>query len=330
MSLQIVTFDASHLDDAGAVLARRQARLREAEPALPDRFTDPQHARELVAAALAAPESRGVAALLDGRLVAYLLGAPRYEPIWNRAAWSPVEGQALDPDVDADLMRDVYAAWAPHWVERGFFLHYVHAPAADRPLLDAWSNLNFGRMQAHAIRDLHEPMAATPAARGFEIRRIGPEDADSISPLYDLIARHQVLSPAYAITLPERYAAFPADYAEDIAEPGSHYWAAFEDDRPVGLAGFYETEPALMTPDGAWELGAAMTAPDARGRGIQRALLDAGFAAAHDAGARHSITDWRTANLLSSRTWTALGYRPTHFRLHRAIDPRVAWAGRAG
>jgi GNAT superfamily N-acetyltransferase len=85
-----------------------------------------------------------------------------------------------------------------------------------------------------------------------------------------------------------------------------------------------------MTPDGAWELGAAMTAPDARGRGIQRALLDAGFAAAREAGARHSITDWRTANLLSSRSWTAFGYRPTHFRLHRAVDPRVAWAGRPG
>ena len=329
MSLQIVTFDESHLDDAAAVLARRQARLREAEPALPQRFTDPHHARELVAAALAAPESHGVVALLDGRLVAYLLGAPRYEPIWNRAAWSPVEGQALDPGIDADLMRDVYAAWAPHWVERGFFLHYVHAPAHDGQLLDAWSDLNFGRMQAHAVRDLDERLEA-PADPAFEIRCIGPEDADGIAPLYDLIARHQVLAPAYAITLPERYAAFPADYTEDIADAGSHYWVAFEGERPIGLAGFYETEPAVMTPDGAWELGAAMTAPAARGRGVQRALLRAGFAAAREAGARHSITDWRTANLLSSRSWTALGYRPTHFRLHRAIDPRVAWAGRAG
>jgi hypothetical protein len=257
MSLQIVTFDESHLDDAAAVLARRQARLREAEPALPQRFTDPHHARELVAEALAAPESHGVVAILDGRLVAYLLGAPRYEPIWNRAAWSPVEGQALDPGIDADLMRDVYAAWAPHWVERGFFLHYVHAPAHDGQLLDAWSDLNFGRMQAHAVRDLDERVEA-PADPAFEIRCIGPEDAEGIAPLYDLIARHQVLAPAYAITLPERYAAFPADYAEDIADPGSHYWVAFEGERPIGLAGFYETEPAVMTPDGAWELGAAL------------------------------------------------------------------------
>ncbi len=255
------------------------------------------------------------------------MGTPRHEPIWNRAAWSPVEGQAADPGIHPDVVRDVYAAWAPHWVERGFFAHYVLVPAAAEGVIGTWFDLNFGKMQAHAVRatdvaDLSDPHSGPE----LELRRIGAGDEDLIRPLHDLIARHQVASPAFAITLPERYAKFAADFAEDLADPGSRYWVAFEHDRPIGLAGFYDAAPGVTTPDGAWELGVAMTAPDARGRGVQRALLREGLSAAREAGAGHCITDWRTANLLSSRSWTALRFRPVHYRLHRAIDPRVAWA----
>lgn len=31
------------------------------------------------------------------------------------------------------------------------------------------------------------------------------------------------------------------------------------------------------------------------------------------------VTDWRMTNLSASRAWPALGFRPTFFRLHRAI-----------
>jgi hypothetical protein len=42
------------------------------------------------------------------------------------------------------------------------------------------------------------------------------------------------------------------------------------------------------------------------------------------------VTDWRTASLLAHRAWTALGYVPTHHRLHRHVDERVAWANGRG
>jgi len=32
-----------------------------------------------------------------------------------------------------------------------------------------------------------------------------------------------------------------------------------------------------------------------------------------------AVTDWRATNLLSSRAWPALGYRPTFLRLHRLL-----------
>ena len=57
-----------------------------------------------------------------------------------------------------------------------------------------------------------------------------------------------------------------------------------------------------------------------------RALVAAGFAAAREAGATHAVTDWRTASLPTHRSWTALGFQPLYYRLHRHIDERVAWA----
>ena len=40
---------------------------------------------------------------------------------------------------------------------------------------------------------------------------------------------------------------------------------------------------------------------------------------ARDAGYPTVVTDWRETNLLSSRAWPRLGFRPLFRRLHRAI-----------
>ena len=95
----------------------------------------------------------------------------------------------------------------------------------------------------------------------------------------------------------------------------------------LALASFYAADPGPMVPHAAWELSVAMARPEARRRGLARALLATGFAAARDAGATHCIADWRTAALPTHRAWTALGFQPTHYRLHRHVDERIARAG---
>jgi GNAT superfamily N-acetyltransferase len=170
-----------------------------------------------------------------------------------------------------------------------------------------------------------------PDPAGFTVRRASPADLDLIGPLIPLIATWLVRSPTYAIALPEHFRTWRDSYAEELADPAAHYWIAEEGGAAIGLAGFYSADPGVMVPDGAWYLADAKTAEAARGRGVMRALIAAGFAEARASGARDCITDWRTASLATHRTWSALGFRPTDFRLHRHIDERIAWAdGRAG
>jgi GNAT superfamily N-acetyltransferase len=322
-ALEVLPFTGEHLDAAAELLAHRQRGLRSLRPELPAAYAEAASCRELLSTLLDRDESHGVVAGTGTGIGAYLLGFPRYEPIWGRACWSPIEGQAYDTAAGPDVMRDLYAVWSRHFVDRGFFRQYVYAPADDPALLDTWFLTGFGKMQAQAVRDLDlDP----PSGASFTLRRVTGDDLDFIEPLLGLIATGLVKSPAYAIALPEWFAELRRDYAEELANPASLYWLAEEDGQAIGLAGFAAAEPGVMVPDGAWYLQDAKTAPTARGQGVMRALVAAGFAEARASGAQTCVTDWRTASLPAHRTWTALGFRPTDFRMHRQIDERIAWA----
>ena len=144
--------------------------------------------------------------------------------------------------------------------------------------------------------------------------------------LFPLVGRALMKPPAYAIQLPEVWSVVGADDAE-LAEPEARHWVAIgEDGRALALASFYDPEPGPLVPPRSTELSFAMTRPEERGRGLMRALTAAGFAEAREAGATHAVTDWRTASLPTHRSWIALGFEPLHYRLHRHIDERIAWA----
>jgi GNAT superfamily N-acetyltransferase len=64
-----------------------------------------------------------------------------------------------------------------------------------------------------------------------------------------------------------------------VGRPGRRHFMAFDRDKPVGTAAIYM--------EGAWaEFGYATVLPEARGRGIQAALIAARVRAAHESGCR--------------------------------------------
>jgi hypothetical protein len=71
--------------------------------------------------------------------------------------------------------------------------------------------------------------------------------------------------------------------------------------------------------DGSSFLGFAVTDPAVRGTGAGLKLTQASFAWAREQGYDTMTIDWRVTNLLSSRFWSARGFRPTFFRLHRLV-----------
>jgi len=324
--LEITEIRPEHIPAAAELLAARQDRLRAVRPELPEAFTHAAACQPVLEGLLAKPGSHGVVALDEsGRMEAYLIGWHRTEEIWGRAAWSPIDGSALRAGFDAERIRDLYAVWAEHFVQRGIYRHYVHAAADDQELQAAWFRTGFGQMQAHATREIPADIQG-PKDTPFTIRKAEPADADLLEPIFPIIPAALMRPPAYAISPPERFETVRADYESDLGDPQAHYWLAEENGIALGLVGFWEPEPEPMIPDGATEMATAMTLPSARGRGVIRALVETAWADARSRGIGWAITDWRTASLPTHRSWVALGYRPLYYRLHRHIDERVAWA----
>jgi len=328
---EIVPFDREHLADASVLVSSRHARLRASEGALPDRWCDPAQARTLVDAAFTADGATGVAAIADGRVNGFLIGAPRFDPPWDRSAWVEMAGHAVVED-QADLARDLFAAWSKEILSSlGIVRYLVNVPAADPSAIDAWHQLDFGQMHAYGLRSSDARDLGPPAA-GLRIRRATSDDAGIMRATSEVIWREQVGPPSWSPITPERIAGLRADYVEELVAEDGLVWIAEDavSGEALGVTVSYRLDPDLDVPDDNMKLASTTTFPAARRRGVARALLRTVLDHAASVGAGWCVTDWRTSSLLASRAWPALGFRRTRIRLERRIDERITWADGRG
>ena len=316
----IVDLADEHLDDAAALLAARHRAQRAAEPGLDPAYEDPAAARAEIDAVRARDGASGVAALACGRVAGFLLGAPLEETTWGPNVWVPAAGHAV---TEPELVRDLYATAAERWVTDGRTSHYAIVPATDASLVDAWFRLGFGHQHVHAIRDVPQADAGTPA-NGITIRRPRRDDLDVLARLDLALPEHQLLSPVFSRTPIPALEQVRAELDEDFDDERFTTFVAEHDGEVIGAATgcaieVSSTHTSLTLPRGAAFLGFASVLPESRGAGAGRLLGERVLAWAREAGYGTIVTDWRMTNLTSSRTWPRLGFRPTFYRLFRGI-----------
>jgi GNAT superfamily N-acetyltransferase len=317
--VQIVAFADEHLDEAARLLADRHVRHRQTEPLLSARFEHPADARRELDKAWGAENASGAAAVHGDRLVGYLVGAPRPNPVWGANTRVEAAGHAVQ---DAEAVRDLYAAAAARWVEEGRPRHSVVVPAFDAELLDAWWRLCFGQQHAHGLREV-PPETTVAVPDGFEIR--APR-ADEIEHLVDLdlaLPEHQRRSPVFGGIEWTREES-RQEWLETLATADEQIFIGSFEGRPVACWAVVPPERSnehrgLLLPDRACFLGFAATLPEFRGSGIGVALTAAALSWAAVEGYEAMITDWRVTNLLSSRFWPKRGFRVSYLPLYRSI-----------
>jgi GNAT superfamily N-acetyltransferase len=316
VTLEVRPFGEEDMAAAAVLLADRHRRHRAAEPLLPAAYEAPAAARAEIEALWHAPGTTGAAAVRDGRLVGYLLGAPRDERIWAQNVWVEPAGHAADEPED---VRDLYAAVAQAWVDGGRTRHFALVPATDVGLVDAWFRLSFGQQQAHATREV-DAGARWPT----EVRKAEPRDVDALVELEPVLPAVQERAPTFAFRLaPDDPDEVRADIEQEVANPAVGLFVAEAEDRVVGSFLMCPVEMSsivgLCRPPGGCYLAWAATLPSVRGSGVGLALMQAADAWAHEAGYSVMTIDWRVANLLASRFWLRRGFRPTFLRLSRSI-----------
>ena len=339
MSPEIIPFHEGLLPQAAELMARRHARDRAALPLLPARFESPRVALSAVRDIWHRDWARGVGVMGDGRLLGYLIGEMKFDTLRGRHAWVSLPGHALADDAPPELYGDLYAAIGPEWLRAGAFDHYVMAPAGDAAALAIWFSLSFGQEQCHALRALAAPLPEAADVPGVRLRLATRTDRDAmVEEMSPILRAHLVGPPVWGAALPEYIGPLREGFAEMLADDTVRVWLAEETAAPAGDAveprilgyqAYYPASPAddnPMVPERAVLLEVAATRPDARGRGIGRALTQAGLADAAARGHAVCIADWRTTNLEAHRFWPRLGFRPAVYRLTRKVDPRIAWA----
>ena len=320
---EILPFTDEHLADAGRLLADRHRRHRTAQPLLDPRFEEPEVATAEVAALWKSDHASGAVAVRGGEVVAYLLGAPKDDPMWGPNLWVESAGMATGTDpADGEVMRDLFGVAAARWVDEGRTAHYVLVPAYDEHLVRAWFRLGFGHQHTHALRT---NLGTAPEVRpGLTIRPAARDDIPALALLETELPRHQGRSPCFSAGHLATVEEARQEWEEDWGDPDFPTWVAEHDGEVVGSAvgcalSKSSSNNGLIRPAHAGFLGFAAVLPEARGLGAGRALGETVMHWSGEAGYDCVATDWRQTNLLSSRAWPALGFEPTFLRLHRTI-----------
>jgi GNAT superfamily N-acetyltransferase len=316
----IVPFSEEHLEGAAALLAERHRAQRLVEPGLDPRYEEPSAARAEIDALRRVDGASGVAAVAAGDVLGFVLGAPK-NASWGPNVWVEPAGHAA---TQAELVRDLYAAAAERWVAEGRTSHYAIVPATDPALVDAWFRVGFGHQHVHAIQETPSATTTRPAPPGVDLRRPRRDDLDALARLEVALSEHQVLSPVFSPLPVPTVEDARAEYEADFDEPRFTTFVVERDGEVIGSAvgcalEVSSSHTSLARPSGAAFLGFAAVFPEERGSGAGRLLAEAVLAWAREAGYPTVVTDWRMTNLLASRTWPRLGFRPTFFRLFRAI-----------
>jgi GNAT superfamily N-acetyltransferase len=252
----------------------------------------------------------GAGAVRDGRFAGRLVAALSESEVRGRHAWASLVDHGIAEGEDPSLYRDLYAIAGQAWVEAEHLDHYIVVPA-DRAVLDAWYGLSFAQQQVHAKLDLRPVEARDPAE--FAVRLGGADDLEIAMRLAYVIFDHQAKGPTWAGAPAPAEEEARASYAKYLADPDVAYFVAERDGEPLGhLAIERESDDTVY-------LDIAATLPESRGLGVGTALTDAALSWAYEHGYRTCATDWRSANLVSSRFWERRGFVPTAYRLFRSI-----------
>ena len=250
----------------------------------------------------------------NGTVIGYLVGSPR-APSWGPNVWVEGAGHAYAPG-EVEVLRDLYASLAADWVAAGITSHYAVVPASDPDLVETWSRVGFGQQHTHAIRETPGPDQRWTTPPGIVIRRAERRDIAALGRLDLVLEEHQRESPVFSRIPLTTIEDAVNEWEEGFEDQRFTTFVAEHDGLVVGSAvGCSIVESSehhgIVRPDGAGFLGFAAVVPEARGLGAGRALGEAILGWARDEGYETVVTDWRETNLLSSRTWPRLGFRPT-------------------
>jgi len=281
-------------------------------------LSDPGAAMKAATAAVGS--GPGVAAFDGSTLVGYLIGPLPRVP-GSMTSRLGAAHHAARPDGIRTIYWEMYAAVASHLIAAGCTYHSLPVLAGQRAAVDALVELGFGVDQIDGIL----PVAQEGVAQSAGLVRVATaSDLDRVVELaLELVKFHAgppMFQPALVDLAAIRHGAEVA-----LTDDRSCVVVAEDAGEVVAMA---QAGPSSAYPDAA-DIGMNIVTASARSGGVGTAMVNfvRSWAATRDY--HYCTVGWSSGNLLSDAFYRSRGFAPVRFRLHRRIDPRVAWANEA-
>jgi GNAT superfamily N-acetyltransferase len=322
LALIVERLDDVTVEAAGALVAREHDAARRIRPELPASYASAEACTAVLRGLLDGGYG-GVVAMDAGRALAVMTGMVRDNPVVGRYVRIPADGFAVDPDL-ADPTRalvSMYRELAPRFVAAGVPRHYLTHVALPS-LWEALSDLGFARDAVYAV----QPAAPRRGSTAVQVHIAGVEELETVARLSLVEVRHRSTPPIYGPP-DSRSVADMLELHRAFHDEGAVHLLASLDGQDAGLLTVALTSPApRLCPDAQPYIGPTATLPEARGRGVGRALVDAALDWAHRHGYRWVSVDFQPSNPLSRPFWLGAGFRPTGYAAMRIIEspPRAA------
>ena len=331
MKTEIAAFTEDMIPEAAGLLAQRHARNRQALPLLPPRFAEPQVAEKAVRAVWEKKLKHGYAAFCDGKMSAYLIGEHMVNP-WGRCGYVYLPGYALAQGEEPSILQDLYVRLGDAWTKHGVFSHAAYISAADRPIIEAFFDLGFGKERVDALLDLRTLEIPQPdAPDGVSVRIAGKGDNHHLGSVSHLIMDALACAPYWHPVPPEDYLELKEGWSELADDEEWTVWMALEDGKALGTVGFrpeWEEDEQMLAAPHTLYLSVAATLPEERGSGIANLLTWRGLEHGRKNGYEICYTNWISPNLLASRYWPRFGFGDVAYRLSKRVNPMIAWTRR--
>lgn len=238
-------------------------------------------------------------ATLVGHLYGVVLDGPR-----GRDAWTGPDGWSGDARVIGALRVAAFDAWRAARVAH----HHVWVldeESSTRP----WSDAGYRAEEVRGLKSL-EGATSPPAVSVRWVVGGDLEVALDFDAMIDL-AHGRKREPVRARRRDLRALFDDDDVSHVVLE---------EDGRVLAQCITFALAPTRATPEATLQVSALAVAPEARRRGLARALIESVLYDARERGFSHAQVTWRRANAPADAFWHAMGFQRTYVRLGAAIS----------
>ncbi len=323
---KIMKNDESRAEQIGALLSGRRAAMEKRYPSISSMIGGLFGTGDPGSGSVAVDETGHVTAWMNARKVPdetwgdfLVAGIGDYlfaDPHSGCPGGAAVGDTAVSPAPGRRALMELYGSEFGGKT-RGTLEHRIFCPACETELLRFWFELGFGMEQAYGFAPI-DLLGGLPKPGGdIVIEPLNGNNRAAFESFFPIIAMAHARPPVWA--------GAPESYLDDLRKGFRELFDDRESMTIVAMAGGRAAGYQVWRPEKgeAIELAVSGTLPGERGKGIGRALTAFGAGRAAREGYRVCLTDWKTANPLSSTFFPSIGFEPYLYRLVRRFTPDI-------